>query len=317
MKKFIFGLSCGLMIAGSTAAFASDSIQALLFPARFEINGSAVDLGKDYQVLNVDGHAYVPVRFVAENLGANIDYDTDSQKIVIQNRPLDITDPDYKTISVGNLILTKDGDNTKVTGQLKFDGVGITQNSINALLTFYNEDNVKIGDVTISGDDFGVDAKTFVTEGKGDFRKYDAAYLNIRSVNQKVILDEPTTAYTDTKLKYSLNLPKSWMDNYRIGEMLENESNTANIHFYDRANLQYGGILFSISIWTKSDWINNGPTAKSIARLYILGEDEDRVFVMSLPGDVQFNPHDAQLTAGYKEMSDQIGKIRTSLKFVK
>jgi hypothetical protein len=75
LKKFILGLSCGLAIACSSVAFASDSIQAVFFPAIFEINGSDIGLNNDYKVLNVDGHAYVPIRFIAENLGATIDYD--------------------------------------------------------------------------------------------------------------------------------------------------------------------------------------------------------------------------------------------------
>jgi len=60
--------------------FASDSIQALLFPVHFEINESQVSLNDDYKVLNVDGHAYVPIRFVAEHLGATIDYDQDTKR---------------------------------------------------------------------------------------------------------------------------------------------------------------------------------------------------------------------------------------------
>jgi hypothetical protein len=114
LKKFILGLSLGLAIACSSVAFASGSIQALLFPVIFEINGSNIGLNNDYKVLNVDGHAYVPIRFIAENLGATIDYDAESQKIFVNNRNLTITDPDYKGISVGNLILTKEGNNTKV-----------------------------------------------------------------------------------------------------------------------------------------------------------------------------------------------------------
>ena len=75
MKKFILGLCFGLAITFSTIAFASSSIQAKIFQVVFDINGSNVALNKDYKVLNVDGHAYVPIRFVAEHLGATIDYD--------------------------------------------------------------------------------------------------------------------------------------------------------------------------------------------------------------------------------------------------
>lgn len=120
----IWLVSFGLVIACSSVAFASSTIQTLLFPTGFEINGNDTTLNEDYKVLNVDGHAYVPIRFVAENLRAAIDYDEERQMIYIKNGDLDLIDPDYKGISVGNLILTKKGESTKVTGQLKMEGVG-------------------------------------------------------------------------------------------------------------------------------------------------------------------------------------------------
>jgi len=167
LKKFILGVSCGLVIACSSVAFASDSIQALLFPVSFEINGSNVALNNDYKVLNVDRHAYVPIRFIAENMGATIDYDTESKKVFVKNRSLDLTDPDYKGISVGNLILTKVGKNTKVTGQLKMESVGNAKNMVGANLSFYNDHSEKVGNVAITGDDFGVVSQIFTSEGSG------------------------------------------------------------------------------------------------------------------------------------------------------
>lgn len=130
------GLCCGLLFAGTSVAVASDSIQALLFPASFEINGTQMVMSKDYKVLNVDGHVYVPIRYVAVNLGATIDYDADLQKIFVKNAALNITDPDYKEISIGNLILTKAGKNTKVTGQLEMQGVGNSKNVIKGTYHF-------------------------------------------------------------------------------------------------------------------------------------------------------------------------------------
>lgn len=210
MKKYMLGLGCGLLLAGSSVAFASDTIQALLFPASFEINGSQVKMDSDYQILNVDGHAYVPIRFVAENLGATIDYDAESQKIVVKNKPLDIKDPDYANISVGNLILTKEGNQTKVTGQLKFEGVGNSLNMVGAGLSFYNEDNQEIGKAVISGNNFGVDAQTFVTEGEGDFNNYDAVYLHIGAINHRIMSDAPTMLYRNSSYRFTLAIPSSW-----------------------------------------------------------------------------------------------------------
>ncbi|MCR8644344.1 copper amine oxidase N-terminal domain-containing protein [Paenibacillus sp. N1-5-1-14] len=93
MKKFILGFICGIGLTATTAAYAvsSDIIQAQLFPVDIEINGVSKKLGSEYVVLNYMDHAYVPVRFLAENLGLGVRY-VDSiplgKYISIENEPL-------------------------------------------------------------------------------------------------------------------------------------------------------------------------------------------------------------------------------------
>jgi hypothetical protein len=74
LKKFILGLTCGIILTASTAVYASDTIQAYLFPVTIEFNGHDKKLDSEYKVLNYNGHAYVPVRFVAESLGVGVRY---------------------------------------------------------------------------------------------------------------------------------------------------------------------------------------------------------------------------------------------------
>lgn len=186
MKKIIIGALLGISISASSIAFASESIQALLFAVKFQFNGQGVEIGEEYKVLNYDGHAYVPIRFVAENIGAAIDYDTDNETIVIKNGPLDVMDPNYKGISVGNLILTRVGENTKVTGQLKMENMANEENMVGANLSFYNEKDEKIGEIAITSHDFGNVAKTFEAIGVGDFRAYSALKLHIGAVNGRI-----------------------------------------------------------------------------------------------------------------------------------
>jgi hypothetical protein len=316
LKKFILGLSLGLAVACSSIAFASGSIQALLFPASFEINGSNIGLNNDYKVLNVDGHAYVPIRFIAENLGGTIDYDAESQKIFVKNKALDLIDPDYKGISVGNLILTKEGNNTKVTGQLIMEGVGSTKNMIAASLSFYNDKSEKIGDIAINGNDFGVESQTFVLEGSGDFRAYSAVNLHIGAVNNQIISEAPSIVYENTKYNFTLKLPKSWEGKYEVEDIVSEASGTDNYHFIDKANKEkgWGGVIFTISIWSKEDWIKNGPTEMGIGQIYKIGEDGDKVFTLSPPGDVEYDVHDEKLKAEYSSMWDQVNKIKTTFK---
>ena len=74
MKNFILGLICGAVLFSSSVIYASDSIQALLWPVKLEINGKIQQLENDFVVLNYKNHAYVPVRFVAESLGLGVRY---------------------------------------------------------------------------------------------------------------------------------------------------------------------------------------------------------------------------------------------------
>jgi hypothetical protein len=320
VKKFILGLSLGLLIACSSVVFASNSIQALLFPASFEINGSNVTLNSDYKVLNVDGHAYVPIRFVAENLGGTIDYDAESKKVIIKNRELDLTDPDYKGIpvgnldykgiSVGNLILTKVNGNTKVTGQLVIKGVGNTKYAVAATLSFYNDNSKKIGEVVIKGTDFGVEPQMFTLEDSGDFRAYSTVNLHIDSVNNQTIKKSETIAYINTKHKFSLSLPKSWEGKYEVVESAN------SISFIDIANNRagIGGYLFTIEVWTKEKWETDKLTLQGIIPIVKIGERGNEIFTLSTPTDVNYIPSDEALSAEYAAMWKYVGTIKTTFK---
>lgn len=316
LKKFILGLTCGLLIAGSSVAFASNSIQALLFPASFEINGSEVPLSSEYKVINVDGHAYVPIRFVAENLGATIGYDAELQKIIVRNQYLGLTDPDYDGISVGNLILTKEGNNTRVTGQLKMEGVGNTKNKLTASLSFYNDNSEKVGVIKIEGNQYGVAAQTFEAEASGDFREYATVNLRISSVNNKVIPAASTIQYKNTKYHFTLDLPKSWDGKYDVVEKVNHDSVSEYFDFIHQSSKQtLGGVIFTIGVVPRQYWVENGPTLIDVGQTSKIGEKEDKVFTLSKPGDVQFDPEDEKLAAEYLSMSKYINTIKTSLKF--
>ena len=47
------------------------------------IDGSQV-LFPDVQPLIIDGHVQVPVRFVAENIGANVRWDEENRKVIVE-----------------------------------------------------------------------------------------------------------------------------------------------------------------------------------------------------------------------------------------
>jgi hypothetical protein len=90
LKKFVVGLICGICLTATTAVYASDTIQAYLFPAKIEINGQSKELDSQYTLLNYNGHAYVPIRFIAESLGLGIKYSPINNIISIMNEPTHI-----------------------------------------------------------------------------------------------------------------------------------------------------------------------------------------------------------------------------------
>lgn len=314
MKKIILGVGLGFVFAFSTGAFASDAIHALLFPASFEINGTNHALNNDYKVLNVDGHAYVPIRFVAENLGATIDYDSESQKIIVKNKSLDLKDPAYQDISVGNLILTSAGTNTKVTGQLKMEGVGSSKNMIGANLSFYNDNSKKIGEAVINGDDFGVDSQTFVSEGAGDFRAYSTVNLHIGAVNHHIIPEAPSIVYENTKYHFTLQLPKRWEGKFDVVNTVNEESNMDLIDFINKTNQAYGGVHFTIAVWSKEEWNANSEERIRNGHISKIGENDGHVFTLSTPSDVEYNPQDEKSKLEFLSMYEDINTIKTSFK---
>ncbi|OCT13867.1 hypothetical protein A8709_20045 [Paenibacillus pectinilyticus] len=193
MKKFIAGTCFGIVISLSSVAVASDTIQALLFPAAFEVNGNTVSLPDDYSVLNVQGHAYVPIRFAAEHLGANIDYDPKEQRIIIKNEPLQLIDATYPQVTVGNIIAVDSGANTRVTGQLQLEGTDDQAHIIDAYLSFQDEHGTEIGVASIAGSAYKRTPLTFETMGYGHFGQFSSVLLHIIAVNERMIAD-PTIA---------------------------------------------------------------------------------------------------------------------------
>lgn len=86
MKKFILGLIVGAVIFSGTRINASDVLNVVLFPAKLIINGEPVTMS-DGVILNYNGSAYVPVRFVAESLNARVGYVDGPERIISINDP--------------------------------------------------------------------------------------------------------------------------------------------------------------------------------------------------------------------------------------
>jgi hypothetical protein len=130
MKKFIIGLICGSVLSISTVVFASDSIQAVLFPSKvsFHVNNvvKEIDGTGDNAILNYKNKSYIPLRTFSEAMGATVTYEAASSatgnlnKIDIystsattSSNDLTLKDPDGY-VNIGDLNTTKNQNGSNV-----------------------------------------------------------------------------------------------------------------------------------------------------------------------------------------------------------
>jgi hypothetical protein len=88
MKRFVAGVLCGAALMAATGVYASEMLQTYLFPAKYVFNGKAKELSGDYVTLNYNGHAYVPIRFVAESMGDLVKFNEKTTTITVQDTNL-------------------------------------------------------------------------------------------------------------------------------------------------------------------------------------------------------------------------------------
>jgi hypothetical protein len=84
MKKFIIGLLCGAVLSMTTVAFATNAIQAVLFPSKvtFYTNNTIKELDGtgDNAILNYNNKAYIPLRVFTDAMGAKVTYGAPTTK---------------------------------------------------------------------------------------------------------------------------------------------------------------------------------------------------------------------------------------------
>ncbi|SES99662.1 stalk domain-containing protein [Paenibacillus sp. NFR01] len=308
MKKFILGLLCGLLLTVSGAAFAAGGLKAAWLNAIFEVNGQQVSKNAAAKAVNINGSIYVPLQFMAEALGGTAGYDADRHAVMVKNGPLDITDTRVPGLSAGNILLSKSGKNTWITGQLQLAGVGNSLHTMTAVLSFYDEDNRKIGEAPLNVKQLGVDKTTFTAVGNGDLRASSEVFLQVRKLDGQVVPEQATIRYSNAKYGFTMKLPDSWQGKYAVVEGPTNPEGPANLLFKNR----YGGILFSVLVWEPGEWKKSEAAIRDNAKVWKVGEAKGKVYTIVLPGDVQYDPNDAVWAAEYKAMAADIPRIRIS-----
>lgn len=83
MRRFLILCGAvGLLLAGQAVYANTDSIRnAMAFPVELLINDKKVEIPADYETLNYDGHAYFPIRLLADATEAGIAYDHEKNRI--------------------------------------------------------------------------------------------------------------------------------------------------------------------------------------------------------------------------------------------
>jgi ankyrin repeat protein len=120
LKKIVLGMVLGAGITFSTAVYASDTIQAVKYQVEFLFNGVVSQLDSEYTVLNYNGHAYVPIRFVAESMRAQVEFNEDDKQISIKyGTPTEQLQSRIEMTSLQLLKTTENGDLDETKSQIE------------------------------------------------------------------------------------------------------------------------------------------------------------------------------------------------------
>jgi hypothetical protein len=187
LKKFILGLTIGIAVSVSSVVYAADTIQAYLFKAHFYINGQIAKMDNEYATLNYNGHVYVPIRYVAENLGAYVEYDDSNQGITINHFPTNkifLTDIKIPNVHVGNISAHLDGGATVIEGLMSVDSnQDITANhDLKFNLNFYDKENMLLGTFSWGSGNKQIsngEIRYFVDSVPGNVTNYEKIILKV------------------------------------------------------------------------------------------------------------------------------------------
>lgn len=93
-KQFVAGIIVGgVLLSGGNALANNNALPSIMNFVKYKINGEAKALPSGYTTLNYDGHTYVPTRFIAEQLGADVEWDDKTKTVAINNEEQKVDKP--------------------------------------------------------------------------------------------------------------------------------------------------------------------------------------------------------------------------------
>lgn len=84
-RKLVTSLGVLFISIGIITVSANDQDNTLTNKPSIFFNGVEKTLPEDYEIINVNGHLYAPIRYITENTGSIVHYKADSQKVTISN----------------------------------------------------------------------------------------------------------------------------------------------------------------------------------------------------------------------------------------
>lgn len=204
-KAGVIGFIAGGLLIGATPAFASayKVVQAqLMHDAMFSIDDKVVGSPSNQPVLNYNGYIYVPVRFVAENLNCDVNFDPVLRRVMITSPEPEVIekvvekevekivyvdqsdDPDYVVYNRLPVTVYKDGYEITLRMVMMDDEEGGGTKRTRTYLTVKNTDVTKISVMPYEAK-LTLDGKEYDVANSGGGRWDESWDENIREDEEK------------------------------------------------------------------------------------------------------------------------------------
>ncbi len=89
MRYTALGMALGMAVTGGTLVYADDAYKTvstyLTNDVKIEYNGESKTLPSEYNILNYGDRTYVPLRYISELLGADVEWNNNTRTVIIEN----------------------------------------------------------------------------------------------------------------------------------------------------------------------------------------------------------------------------------------
>lgn len=174
-KQFIAGIIVGgVLLSGGNALANNTSLPTIMGWAKYLINGEEKQLPSGYTTLNFEGHTYVPTRFIAEELGADVKWDENTKTISINSRVNN--EEEIKDDSDEEVIEEKPNDETEDSS---------------------NQDSEKYDQLPVSKTIDGVRVEIYSVEDESNYTKF---YAIVKNTTENLVQLNQGSAYFESEL---------------------------------------------------------------------------------------------------------------------